>query len=171
MKKLFALMLALMMVFMVGTAFAAEIELKNVLDGETYTAYKILNYSQNGTAISYYLDAADYESFGSVLEAAGFEFIASSDGAQYYVKNTETFDPAAAAAYLSENSAALGNALGKVTTTGEDGSANFSNLEEGYYFVTSSAGTNRKSCGEKHCSRRRQKAVNSGRNRIHRRYP
>ena len=141
MKKLLAYVLAMMMLFMVGTAFAAEIALENVLDGETYTAYKILNYSQSGTAISYYLDADDYTSFGSVLEAAGFAFTASSDGAQYYVNNSESFDAAAAAAYLSDHCADLGDALGKVSTIGADGSASFTNLDKGYYFVTSSAGT------------------------------
>ena len=36
------------MVLSLSTAFAATIDLQNVIDGETYTAYKILNYTDNG---------------------------------------------------------------------------------------------------------------------------
>ena len=65
MKKLLALVLALAMVMMVGAAFAATIEVQNVIDDETYTAYKILNYSDNGKtgeerSVSYYLTASEY---------------------------------------------------------------------------------------------------------------
>ncbi len=141
MKRLFAVLLAMAMIFMVGSAFSATIDLKDVLDGETYTAYKILNYTQSGTAISYYLNAADYDRFGSVLEAAGFEFQASSDGNQYYVKTKEDFDAAGAAEYLSQHSDDLNGALGTYSATGNGGSAAFTDLPTGYYFVTSSLGT------------------------------
>ena len=145
MKKLLALVLALAMVMTVGAAFAATIEVQNVIDDETYTAYKILNYTKSGTgdnaAYSYYLTADEYASIGSVLVEAGFAFTASSDGSQYTVNNADTFDPAAAAEYLGAHLADLGNALGKATATGSGGEANFDNLAEGYYFVTSSAGS------------------------------
>ena len=146
MKKLVALMLALAMVMMVGTTFAATIEVKNVIDDETYTAYKILNYSDNdktGTerSVSYYLTADQYTTIGTVLEAAGFEFTKSADGSQYTVNNAETFDAATAAAYLGEHVDDLGSALGTATATGEDGSATFTALPTGYYFVTSTAGS------------------------------
>ena len=146
MKKLLALVLALAMVMMVGAAFAATIEVTNVLDDETYTAYKILNYSDNGKtgndrAVSYYLTAAEYANIGSILEAAGFAFTESADGSQYTVNNAKTFDASAAAAYLGEHAAELGNALGKATTTGAGGEAEFENLPAGYYFVTTTAGS------------------------------
>lgn len=145
MKKLVALMLALAMVMMVGTTFAATIEVKNVIDDETYTAYKLLNYTKSGddenAAYSYYLTADEYDAIGEVLETAGFAFTASSDGSQYTVNNAESFDPAAAAEYLGAHVNDLGNALGKATATGADGEAVFTNLATGYYFVTSSAGS------------------------------
>lgn len=141
MKKLIALMLALAMVMVVVVASAGTIELQNVIDGETYTAYKILNYSEssNGSSISYYLTSDEYSDIGAILEAAGFEFTASSDGTQYYVNNAEDFDAAGAAESL--RGAELGDALGKHTAVGADGAASFTDLEPGYYFVTSSAGT------------------------------
>ncbi|WP_035768120.1 isopeptide-forming domain-containing fimbrial protein [Butyrivibrio sp. NC2002] len=130
------------------TAFADEpaaastgIEVQNVIDNETYTAYKILNYTRSGDAVSYYLTASEYASIGSVLEAAGFEFTASSDGSQYYVNNGASFDAAAAAAYLGEHTTNLGSALGTKTATGANGEAKFDDLGTGYFFVTTSAGS------------------------------
>ena len=147
MKKIVALLLAMVMVMAMSiSVFAASIEVKDVIDGETYTAYKILNYSDNGKtgtdrAVSYYLTSEEYEDIGSVLEAAGFEFTASADGTQYVVSNGDSFDPAAAAEYLGENVDDLGDALGKATATGANGSADFTGLDTGYYFVTSTAGS------------------------------
>ena len=125
---------------------AASIGVQNVLDNETYTAYKILNYRDNGKtgddrAVSYYLSDTQYAAIGSVLEAAGFHFTASSDGTEYFVDNAETFDAAAVAEYLHEHVDDLGSALGTATATGADGEANFSNLAPGYYFVTTTAGS------------------------------
>lgn len=141
MKKVFALVLALAMVLAVATAFADTIDVQNVLDGETYTAYKILNYTQNGTAVSYFLSAADYESFGAVLEAAGLTFVQSADGSQYILHGAEDVDVSQVAAYLAEHVTDLGSALGTKTATGSNGSATFTDLDQGYYFVTSTAGS------------------------------
>lgn len=141
MRKLVTLVvvLAMVMAFMVPTAMAATIEVKNVLDGETYTAYKILNYTNSGDAYSYYLTADEYTSIGSTLEAAGFAFTASADGTQYFVNNAGTIDVAAAAASLAN--ATLGDALGKYTATGANNFAVFGELPTGYYFVTTSTGS------------------------------
>ena len=146
MKKLVSIVLALAVLLMVAAAGATTITVQNVLDGETYTAYEILNYTDNGETgddrtVSYYLTAAQYTSIGSVLEAAGFVFTASSDGSQYFVENSGDIDAAAAAAYLGTHTGDLGSALGTATATGENSEANFTNLATGYYFVTSSAGS------------------------------
>lgn len=140
MKKFFALLIAMAMVLsMSASVFAAQIEVKSVIDGEEYTAYKILNYTNSGDAYSYYLTADEYAAIGSALVAAGFHFTASADGTQYVVDNAETVDVAAAAESLA--SANLGNALGKFTATGANGSATFTGLTQGYYFVTTTAGS------------------------------
>ena len=146
-KKLIVALCAVVCAFaMAVPAFAATIEVQEVLDGETDTAYKILNYTDNGKeendrAVSYYLTADEYTAMHTVLEAAGFHFTQSADKTQWYVDNAEGFDPAAAAAYLGEHVADLGNALGKFEATGADGKAVFTDLGTGYYFVTSSMGT------------------------------
>ncbi len=153
MKKVFALVLALAMILAAATAFAGTIALKDVIEGETYTAYKILNYTEgdpdaNGVKpVSYYLTAEQYTAIGSVLEAAGFAFTASADGTQYTLSNAnaivdEEVDLAAIAAYLGEHTDDLGNAIAKATATGNSsGEASFTSLDAGYYFVTSSAGS------------------------------
>ena len=139
-KKIFALLIALVLVLSLSTgAFAASIEVKDVIDGETYTAYKILNYTNSGDAYSYFLTADEYSAIGGALETAGFQFTASADGSQYVVSNAETIDIAAAAASLA--TANLGNALGKFEATGADGAATFTGLTQGYYFVTTTAGS------------------------------
>ena len=140
-KVLVLVLSAIMVLAMSASVFAATIEVRDVLDGETYTAYKILNYTTNGSAYSYYLTADEYTTIGSVLEAAGFEFTASSDGTIHTVKNAKTIDVPAAAAYLHEHVADLDNALGTATATGADGKATFTGLDTGYYFVTSTAGS------------------------------
>ena len=142
-----AIVLAMVMAFMIPTGMAATIKVQDVLDGETYTAYKILNYTNSGDAYSYYLSATEYDTIGAVLEAAGFKFTASADGTQHFVNNTvaaegvTVVDVAAAAAYLAEHAADLGEALGKATATGANGEASFTNLATGYYFVTSTTGS------------------------------
>lgn len=142
MRKLLAVVAALTMVLgMSIPTFAATINVTNVLDGETYTAYKILNYTKadTGTATSYYLTSDEYNQIGKTLETAGFHFTESADHSQYYVDNADTLDVADAASKLA--TASLGNALGKYEATGKDQSANFENLPAGYYFITTTTGS------------------------------
>lgn len=148
MKKIITLLLALAVVFgMSANVFAASIQVKDVIDGETYNAYKILNYTDNGKtgterAVSYYLTKAEYDSgLGAALEAAGFAFTASSDGTQYTVNNAKTIDVADAADKLSKNANIASLALKSYNATGASGSANFGTMDAGYYFVTTTAGS------------------------------
>ena len=140
-KVLVLVLSAIMVLAMSASVFAATIEVRDVLDGETYTAYKILNYTTNGSAYSYYLTADEYTAIGSVLEGAGFEFTASSDGTRYTLNNAESVDVAGAAEYLHDHVAYLGNALGKAEAVAADGKADFGDLDTGYYFVTTTAGS------------------------------
>ena len=145
MKKFLAILLTLtMIVGLAVTAMAGTIDVQDVLDGETYTAYKILNYTTSGNAYSYYLTASEYAAIGSALEDAGFTFTESADGSQYFVNNAEALTTSGVsdvAAYLGTHVADLGNALGKYEATGADGEAEFTDLPTGYYFITSSLGS------------------------------
>ena len=147
-KAIVLLLSAIMVLAMSTSVFAGTIEVQDVIDGETYTAYKILNYRDSGTGeervVSYYLTSGQYTSIGSVLEAAGFSFTASSDGTEYFVNNADALKNSGVseiAAYLGSHLSELGDALGKYTAEGADGSAVFTDLSPGYYFVTSTAGS------------------------------
>ena len=159
MKKFFALLIAMVMVLsMAIPAMAGTITVDDALEGETYTAYKILNYTSDTTvdppAYSYYLTAAQYDDgnadgLGALLEGAGFEFQVSADGTQYVVTNADSLtDAAQVANYLYTNkdkiaAVAIASASETATADGDsDGTvtAKFEDLETGYWFVTSSLG-------------------------------
>lgn len=70
MALIIAMVMAAAMAF---PAMAATIEVQHVLDGETYTAYKILNYrdsegADGERAVSYYLTSEEYQDLGAVLK-------------------------------------------------------------------------------------------------------
>ena len=150
-KKILALALVALMltVAMNFTAFAATIDVDGAYENETYSAYKILEYTSNTTidppAFSYYLTDTDYQGdLGTALKAVGFEFKKSSDGTQWFVSNSDQLnDGAALAAALSASIDTWKDAaLASATTTGTaGGKAEFTDLPTGYWFVTSSLGS------------------------------
>ena len=87
-KKILALVLvAVMMMALSVSAFAATIEVDGAFEDETYSAYKLLEYTSDTNvdpaAYSYYLLDADYQgALGTALKAAGFEFTQSADKTQ-----------------------------------------------------------------------------------------
>lgn len=142
-------------------AFAADIIVENALKDESYTAYKILEYTSNkttttdaetgetetvpATAYSYYLLDADYNgALGTALKAAGFKFTQSADKTQWFVNNADELDGPTIAATLytsidSWKDAALATS-GTKTADGE-GKVAMGDLATGYWFVTSSMGS------------------------------
>ena len=144
-RRLLALITVLALVLALGTtAFAATITVDNVKKGETYTAYKLLNYSKSGDNYTYYLTKAEYDTgLGAALVAAGFEFKANDDDTQYILINADDLKAAGADALVAElKEADLSNAISTTPATAtEDEQAVFSGLPAGYYFVTSSLGS------------------------------
>ena len=172
-KKILALVLvAVMMMALSVSAFAGTIVVESgtttegdpsqdVLTGETYNAYKILNYTSADTdddgtpdAYSYFLTTAQYDAenpngLGKLLESAGFAFTASADGSQYVLNNADSITDAAAVANtlyaIKDKIAAVAIASATETATGDKDSdgkvtAKFTDLDTGYWFVTSSLG-------------------------------
>ena len=148
MKKLFAMLIAMVMVLGMSTSvFAATITVDNALEGETYTAYKLLEYTSDGDAYSYYLLDADYQgALGTALKGAGFTFTQSADKTQWFVNNSEALEGKGAdiakSLYASINtwkSAALATSGAK--TADSDGKVELGDLATGYWFVTSSLGS------------------------------
>ena len=163
-RKLASLLLALVMVFALAvTAFATEpatpttgtITVENPVEGQTYTAYKIFDvtYDGNGnyayridfnsssswlTAVRYY--AAPQLDKGLVEHVVSVDLVDGSGEAFFYTTN-DKFSPADFAAYLKRklDDHPTGYTGYKLTKKA-DGTASVSNLDLGYYLVTSTTG-------------------------------
>ena len=151
MKKIFALLIAMVMVLGMSTSvFAASITVENAVKGETYDAYKLLEYTSSGDAYSYYLDTSNsnYAALKALLEGCdpAFAFTVSADGTQAFVNNSEDLEGKGAdiAAYLYENldtlkTIAIAKSEGNIADA--DGKVELEDLAQGYWFVTSSLGS------------------------------
>ena len=163
-RKLASLLLALVMVFALAvTAFATEpatpttgtITVENPVEGQTYTAYKIFDvtYDGNGNyayridfnsssswlaAVRYY--AAPQLEKGLVEHVVSVDLVDGSGEAFFYTTN-DKFSPADFAAYLKGklDDHPTGYTGYKLTEKA-DGTASVSNLDLGYYLVTSTTG-------------------------------
>ena len=150
-RKLFAVMIALIMVLgMSFSTLAAEITVENAVKGETYDAYKLLEYTSSGDAYSYYLETSNsnYAALKALLEGCNpaFAFTESADGSQAFVNNSDELEDKGAeiAEYLYGELAtlktiALDKSEGNVAD--EDGNVKMEDLAPGYWFVTSSLGS------------------------------
>lgn len=158
MKKIFALLLAVVMMMGLGlTASAATITINNAADGETYTAYKLFDVSiardEDGTATSYsyYIENTEENSALITLldQTIGLDLTLSADGSRYNVNteldgtvfetDTGTMTAAALAEELLENIGSLTPAQDGVEASDEV--ATIDGLDEGYYFVDTTLGS------------------------------
>ena len=137
---LVALVLAMMLC--VSTAFAATITVQNIVNGQTYTAYKLLNYTatSDGTGFSYYLTAAQYGTssnktpLATVLENGGLTFSEGTDG-NWYVSNASAANAAnittALKNAISNNTFSTANAIASKTVQAANDAADFGDLATG----------------------------------------
>ena len=106
MKKIFALLLAVVMMMGLGvTASAATITINNPAEGETYTAYKLFDVSNSGTAYSYSTTNQELVEALSDEEAAlGITFTKAASENVWYVSGLEDpTDAEALAKYIHDN--------------------------------------------------------------------
>lgn len=132
MKKLFALLLALVMILSLATtAFAAEttytLTLEDAQEGHTYTAYQIFAGDLNESTLSNIV-------WGSGVTAAGQEALGNAATKAESLK-TQADAEAFAAAVASY----LGTAAGSVTIAEGKTSGTIPGLEAGYYLVQTTA--------------------------------
>lgn len=140
-KKVMAILLVLVMVAALSvSAFAGQIVVDNVKEGESYSAYKLLEYTSSGDKYSYYLNA-DNAAFKAVLEEVGFVFEDSADGSRFNVVNAEDLDADSLVAALKEADLSGALLVKENVVAGSDGDAVFSGLPTGYYFVTTTTGS------------------------------
>ncbi len=146
-NKVLAVPLVALMTFALSgmTAFAGTITVTDVVKGETYEAFKILEYKSNAdkSAYSYYLEESNAKTAAlkTLLEGAGFTFTESADKTLYYL-NATAMDADAIVAALKTAGLTESNALAYAKkTAGSNGEAVFSGLDTGYWFVTTTTGS------------------------------
>lgn len=141
-KKFASLLLALVMVFAMSvTAFAAgtnTITVKKAVSGQKYELYKILDLSvnENETAYSYTVNST-WADFFKIPDGKGLTYV-NIDTLGYV-----TWKDGADVAAFAKDAEAFAKDLTalKTITADEDGDITFSDLEAGYYLVTSTLGT------------------------------
>lgn len=133
-------------------AFAADINIGNAVEGQTYSAYKLFDVTKGAGAdgelgteddtYSYSI-ASTETSLIDLLQKAGLTLTASGDGSVYMVTSGLSTDADAAklAKYLKQNIGSLGEADGTAKDDDKDGTATISVADEGYYFVDTTTGT------------------------------
>ena len=146
-KKFASLLLALVMVFALGTtAFAAgtnSITVEGAQEGETYKLYKMLDLIVNeaNTAYSYTVNTEWNDFFTT---GAGKDYV--DIDTQGYVTWKEGKDTASDMETFAKAAAAFASAKGLTSvvdaiTPTVDGAITFTNLDSGYYLITSTNGT------------------------------
>ena len=151
MKKIFALLIAMVMVLSIGvTAFAAEddepaatittgsITVKNATKGYEYNAYKVFDATYNGDAVSYTTPAANASKLDDTL--FGWSTAADSNG-NISVWKLDTASDSDVTDWISEHYAEFGGTAIAGTFDETNSTVTFSNLEFGYYYITSGLGS------------------------------
>ncbi|MBO5567387.1 MAG: LPXTG cell wall anchor domain-containing protein [Clostridia bacterium] len=167
--KLLGIVLIIALVMSMGAAALAEetttttntITIGEAVDGETYTAYKLLsatyetadNTVTSTTPIAYYYTGAATDALYNLLVAQGFQFEAFQGNVAYLKVvdgegNTIDYSTAVNAAALAK---AINDAMNAETNpltltvagsdTAENGTATIEVADKGYYFVNTSLGS------------------------------
>lgn len=146
-KKFASLLLSLTMVFaMMTTAFAAEdkgtIIVDNPVANQTYTAYKIFDVTYSGSNYSYTIKTTSewYSTVKAYAETGGNGLTltgVAGDTTTFVVSTTDAFS---APAFANALKAAVSGKTGGITLNNDGTTVKATNLELGYYFVTSTSG-------------------------------
>ena len=149
MKKFVSLMLALVLVFSLSaTVFAVDgkgnITVSNATIGKTYNIYKIFDATYDAT------DGKKAVSYTVEKNSAGYEAVVSEEGQKYFVYSSETgivakkegVNDSELIAYLTGLVTAEGSKFTKAKdpVTAESATVNFTELDYGYYLITSDLG-------------------------------
>ena len=145
-KKFASLLLVMVMVFaMATTAFAAEdkgtIIVDNPVADQTYTAYKIFDVTYSGSNYSYAIKTTSewYSTVKAYAETGGNGLTltgVAGDTTTFVVSTTDAFS---APAFANALKAAMSGKTG-TTLTADGTTVKATNLDLGYYFVTSTNG-------------------------------
>ena len=143
-KKIFALLIAMVLVLGMGaTALAEEpttgsITIKNATKGYEYNAYKVFDATYNGTAVSYTTPAANASKLDNTL--FGWSTAADANG-NISVWKLETASDADVTDWIAAHYADFGGTAIPGVFDETNSTVTFSNLDFGYYYITSSLGS------------------------------
>lgn len=141
MKKLFALMLAMVLMMTVAAAYAADLTITNATLGQTYEAFKVFD--------AYPTDAADltkpisYTATNEQIALDGFTdiFDVATAGDVNIISKKSDVSDTALIEYIINNIDQLKQGDAISGTYSNDSTYVFSELDNGYYFVTSTLGS------------------------------
>ena len=143
-KKLVSLLLVMIVVFAMTTTTFAEgtnsITVNGAQKGETYKLYKMLDLSVNETNTAYsYTVNIEWNNFFTTGAGKGYVDI---DEQSYVTWKADKKDDTSMEAFGKAAAAAVsGKTAVDTQTPTADGSFTFSNLDSGYYLITSTNGT------------------------------
>ncbi len=145
MKKLFAVLLSIVLVFTMGTtALAAQITISNAEVGETYDVYKMLDFTAvaGTTDKGYYTLIDAWEGFFTATPASAyFKIEVNADGDKIVTMTAEPGDDAKAELAKEAVAYAKANGITAVTQKATSADVVFDGLTPGYYAVDTSLGT------------------------------
>jgi len=145
MKKIFALIMALTMVMaLVVTANASSneptkgtITIQNATPGQTYKAYKVFDATYSGENVSYTVPEAKKE----VVDITLFNISTAASNGNYTVTVKEGVTDQQIIDWVKKNYSKFDNTGVAGTFNENNNTVTFSNLDFGYYYITSSLGT------------------------------
>ena len=143
-KKIFALLIAMVLVLGMGaTALAEEpttgsITIKNATKGYEYNAYKVFDATYNGTAVSYTTPAANASKLDNTL--FGWSTTADANG-NISVWKLETASDSDVTNWIAEHYADFGGTAIPGVFDDSNSTVTFNNLDFGYYYITSGLGS------------------------------
>ena len=150
MKKIFALLIAMVMVLGMSTSvFAAasdngSITVENAAKGATYKAYKVFEATPNetNTAVTYKVDATNTALLNALkADDSPFKVSDVATDRKYTVdKASDSVTGEAIATWLKTNVSLLGDPVATGVYQESDGTVLFDKLAYGYYYITSTLG-------------------------------
>lgn len=143
MRKLVTLVvvLAMVMAFMVPTAFAANdgsITIANTTPDTIYNVYKVFDATYSGDNVAYTYDGSN-ATFLDNLQDASSPFTVSGSSAPYNIEKKGDATDTEVLTFIKNNAANFGTAV--ATVTGDGDKVTISNLAYGYYYITTAVGS------------------------------
>ena len=142
-KKMFALVIAMVMVLAMSTSVFAEadgsITIQNTVKGSTYNVYKVFDATYSGDKVAYSYDGSN-ATFLAALQAGSspFNCIAATSGG-YAISVKDGVEDSVILGFIKDQEGNFGNVV--ATLTGNGDTKTVSNLAYGYYYITTTTGS------------------------------